>query len=444
MQKTEVASMNRTELFYWLIWWGWWIIQFVLYTFLTALMCDGIYQLIVSFRGFWSQKKLPQAKRYRRFAVLVPAHNEAAVIAPLLDSLAGQNYPKNCYKVYASCDNCTDDTAEIVRAHGAAALERFDREHNGKTWNVRWALTKIPFEEVDALAMFDADNLADKNFLMSMNNYMELHPEAEAIQGVLDVKNPDDNWLTRSYALAYWFTNRFWQLARGLWGLSCTLGGTGLVIRTATLERIGWKLQSLTEDLEMSTRLILSGSRVHWNDAAIIYDEKPQEMAVSRRQRTRWMQGHYWVFWHYGWDALKAFFVTRRLQYLDLFLYLLAPVKSCLGIIIMIGGMAFTLVNNMLLYPSSDIPQSALEWTLFFGLPLFSIIFFCLLCAIAGPSFHEKRFTLRYVKDTFAYFWFGLTWIPILFKAAFLAKDQGNWVKTEHTRGISLGDVGKP
>ena len=433
--------MDKTELFYWLIWWGWWLVQFVLYILLGALMCDGVYQIIVSLRGFWSQKKMPQAKRYRRFAVLVPAHNEAMVIVPLLKSLAGQNYPKNCYKVYASCDNCTDNTAELARENGAVALERFDDEHNGKTWNVRWALTKIPFEEYDALAMFDADNLAEHNFLMAMNNYMELHPEAEAIQGVLDVKNPDDNWLTRSYALAYWFTNRFWQLARGLWGLSCTLGGPGLVIRTATLERIGWNLQSLTEDLEMSTRLILSGSRVHWNDAAVIYDEKPQDMAVSKRQRTRWMQGHYWVFWTYGWDSLKAFFVTRRLQYLDLFLYLLAPAKSCLGIIIMIAGMAFTLVNNMVLYPSSDIPQSMLEWTLFFGLPIFSIIAFCLLCAIAGPSMHEKKFTLRYVKDTFAYFWFGLTWIPILFKAAFLAKDQGKWVKTEHTRGISLDDV---
>ena len=66
------------------------------------------------------QKKLPQAKRYRRFSVLVPAHNEAMVIAPLLESLANQNYPKNCYKVYASCDNCTDNTAEIAREHGIA------------------------------------------------------------------------------------------------------------------------------------------------------------------------------------------------------------------------------------------------------------------------------------------------------------------------------------
>ncbi|MFR5879575.1 MAG: glycosyltransferase family 2 protein [Cloacibacillus evryensis] len=431
--------MDKTELFYWLIWWGWWLVQFVLYILLGALMCDGVYQIIVSLRGFWSQKKMPQAKRYRRFAVLVPAHNEAMVIVPLLKSLAGQNYPKNCYKV-CLLRQLHHNTAELARENGAVALERFDDEHNGKTWNVRWALTKIPFEEYDALAMFDADNLAEHNFLMAMNNYMELHPEAEAIQGVLDVKNPDDNWLTRSYALAYWFTNRFWQLARGLWGLSCTLGGTGLVIRTATLERIGWNLQSLTEDLEMSTPHPFRQPRPLERRRGDLR-RKAAGHGRLKRQRTRWMRGHYWVFWTYGWDSLKAFFVTRRLRYLDLFLYLLAPAKSCLGIIIMIAGMAFTLVNNMVLYPSSDIPQSMLEWTLFFGLPIFSIIAFCLLCAIAGPSMHEKKFTLRYVKDTFAYFWFGLTWIPILFKAAFLAKDQGKWVKTEHTRGISLDDV---
>lgn len=441
----DFDSGYTTDLFYWVIWWGWWIVQFILYTLLGILMCDGVYQILVSIRGFWNQEKMPAAKRYRKFVILVPAHNEAQVIAPLLESLLKQNYPKNCYKVFVSCDNCTDNTASIVRESGCVALERFDKEKGGKTWNVRWALTKLPLEGSDALVMFDADNLAETNFLFNMNNYMELHPHAEAIQGVLDVKNPDDNWLTRSYALAYWFSNRFWQLARGLWGLSCTLGGTGLVIRAATLERIGWNLESLTEDLEMSTRLILSGSKVHWNDSAVIYDEKPQDIKISIKQRTRWMQGHYWVFWKYGMSALKTFFVTRKLQYLDLFLYLLAPAKSCLGIVIMFAGMAYTLINNLVLFPtvSNDTPQTALGWALFFGMPIILIIVFCIICVVVGPSMHEKKFTLRYLKDTFAYFWFGITWIPILFKAAFLAKDQGTWVKTEHTRGISLDDVGK-
>jgi cellulose synthase/poly-beta-1,6-N-acetylglucosamine synthase-like glycosyltransferase len=38
-------------------------------------------------------------------------------------------------------------------------------------------------EKYDAVAMFDADNLAEKNFLTKMNDYMESHSKAQAIQG---------------------------------------------------------------------------------------------------------------------------------------------------------------------------------------------------------------------------------------------------------------------
>jgi len=433
------------EFFYWVIWWGWWVIQFCLYTLFAVLGADAIYQFVVGCKGCFRQKTLPRAELYRRFAVLIPAHNEAAVLAPLLDSLRTQDYPVNCFRVFVSCDNCTDDSRDVALEHGAEALVRTDSTKRGKTWNVRWALNQIPMENFDALAMFDADNLVESDFLARMNDYMEQHPEAEAIQGVLDVKNPDDNWLTRSYALAYWFTNRFWQLARGLWGLSCTLGGTGLVIRAATLRRIGWNLESLTEDLEMSTRIILSGSRVHWNDHAVIYDEKPQDLKISLKQRTRWMQGHYWVCWHYGRQVLKAFFQTRRLQYLDLFLYLLAPAKACIALLAMIAGMVYTIVNNAILFPTlgKKTPQTLFEWALFVGMPIVMILAFCLFCAVVGPSMRRRKFTLAYAKDVFGYFWYGITWIPILFKTPFIAGNQRDWVKTEHTREIYLEQVGR-
>lgn len=436
-------SGNETDLFYAAVWWGWWIFQCCLYTLFAVLFADGIYQFIVGFRGWWRAKPLPPATTFRRFAVLIPAHNEAKVVGHLIENLKAQDYPKECYEIFVSCDNCTDDTVEVVKSHGVNALVRTDLSRSGKTWNVRWALTRLPMDDVDAVVMFDADNLAERDFLSRMNDYMEAHPEAEAIQGVLDVKNPHDNWLTRAYALAYWYTNRFWQLARGLWGLSCTLGGTGLVIRTSTLRRLGWNLESLTEDLEMSTRIILSGDRVHWNDHAVVYDEKPVDYRASVRQRTRWMQGHYWVCWHYGKQALKLFFKTRRIQYLDLFLYLLAPAKACISLVAMIVGMIYTILNNAVLFPKigTYVPHSFGEWILFVGMPILLIFAHCGMVVLVGPSMRLRRVTFAYVRDVFGYFWFGLTWIPILFRAAFLASSQGVWVKTEHTRDLSLEQV---
>ncbi|MCV5244906.1 glycosyltransferase, partial [Escherichia coli] len=91
-------------------------------------------------------------------------------------------------------------TAAVARAHGATVLERHDPQRRGKGWTLRWALGQIGLERYDAVAMLDADNLAHPEFLERMNDYLEAHPEAEAVQGYLDTKNPDDSWVTRAIA----------------------------------------------------------------------------------------------------------------------------------------------------------------------------------------------------------------------------------------------------
>jgi cellulose synthase/poly-beta-1,6-N-acetylglucosamine synthase-like glycosyltransferase len=284
-------------------------------------------------------------------------------------------------------------------------------------------------DDFDAIALFDADNLAEADFLSSMNDYMEEHPDADAIQGMLDVKNPNDNWLTMSYATAYWFTNRFWQMARAAWGLSCTMGGTGLAVKISALRRLGWNYESLTEDLEMSARLILSGSRVHWNDHAVIYDEKPQSLSASMRQRTRWMRGHYWTLWHYGGQALSMFIRTRRIQYLDLLMYLLAPAKCCVAVLAFLAGAALTFAFSH---------DAAAPLISFLGLPFVIAIVFCALCSILGSSIKYGRVMLGCVRHVPALFWYGLTWTPIIFWALFAVRRQGDWISTEHTRNLSL------
>lgn len=407
----------------------------VLLVLLSFLYGYWIYQMIIGIRGFQPPRPLPRATTYRRFAILIPAHNEAKVIGQLLDSLERQQYPKQYFDVYVSCDNCSDNTADIAKAKHALPLIRNDPLHPGKTWNVRWALTQIPLAKYDAVALFDADNVAASQFLSSMNYYLEAHPDIEAVQGYLDTKNPHDSWVTRVYALNYWYINRFWQLARVNWGLSAALGGTGLVIRTSCIRRIGWELQSLTEDLEFSTRLVLEGGRVGWNEWAVTYDEKPITHSASRRQRTRWLQGHYWVLWHYGPKLALRFLQTGNVVYLDYFLHLLAPGKAALNYIFMFAGLMAPLASWALDH------GRPLEWY-WYVWPILAVIQSAYQVVI-GPSLRHGRLVLRYVPSALWYFWYGLTWIPMVFYAAWLARDQNHWVKTEHTRAISVDSLSR-
>lgn len=140
--------------------------------------------------------------------------SEERVIGPLLESLREQSYPSSHFDIYVACDSCTDATPRIAEKYKARVILRHDPQHPGKTQNIRFALSQIDLDQYHAVVIFDADNLAHPDFLAKMNDYFAAHPDAEAVQGYLDTKNSHDSWLTRASALAYRYTNRFWQLAR--------------------------------------------------------------------------------------------------------------------------------------------------------------------------------------------------------------------------------------
>ena len=56
-----------------------------------------------------------------RCTVLIPAHDEEAVLAFTLQSLAEQTRPPD--RVVVIADNCTDATVEVARTHGVEVYE---------------------------------------------------------------------------------------------------------------------------------------------------------------------------------------------------------------------------------------------------------------------------------------------------------------------------------
>ena len=81
------------------------------------------YFVLTGILGFKKPKQLPDVEPNKRFLILVPAHNEASVIAGIAENLKHLNYPNELYDAVVIADGCTDDTAAIVRKIGLKALE---------------------------------------------------------------------------------------------------------------------------------------------------------------------------------------------------------------------------------------------------------------------------------------------------------------------------------
>ncbi len=387
------------------------------------------YQIVVSFCSLIKLKdKKILIEKDHKFMAVIPAHNEEAVIKNLVESLTAQNYPKELYDIYVIADNCTDATAEIAKEAGAIVLKRFDEVNKTKGHALNWFI-KQKIEEnadYDALCVFDADNIVDKNFLKNMNK--KLCQGEEVVQGYRDIKNPTDSWIASGYAIFYWMMHRFYHLARYNLGLSPLLNGTGFMVKFDLLKPNGWQTITLTEDIEFSLINIAQGRRLGWAVDAIVYDEQPVTFKASWSQRSRWTVGHLQCMKEYTGKLINGIKEYKTLMNFDGALYLF-------GIPMML--LTFLLLGvNTLLYLGAEMTFMDLVGN--FSRYLFATFLMPVVTGVAIMAL-EKKPIRPMIKGILMYPIFMGSWIIINIKC--LIKPNTKWEKIEHVRDINIQEV---
>lgn len=251
----------------------------------------------------------------KRYAILIAARNEEAVLPHLLDSINAQDYPAAYITTYVIADNCTDGTAAVAARKGARVFQRFNTAQVGKGYALQFLLDQIrlsgELENYDAFLIFDADNLLQPDYIRQMNRLCA--SGFEAFCGYRNTKNFGSNWLSSGYALWYLHESTHLNRSRMKLGTCCAVSGTGFGFTRQLLERIGgWNFFTLTEDIEFGTWCATRGVRIGYCHDAILYDEQPTSFRVSVRQRTRWIQGGIQVSIRYAKDFLKGLFRGGR------------------------------------------------------------------------------------------------------------------------------------
>ena len=403
------------------------IIQMALVWIVTIFW---LYQLIVSICSLIKFKEKPILEdKQNRFMAIIPAHNEENVVANLIESLKNQDYPKELYDIYVIADNCTDNTAKIAKEAGAIVYERFDEDKKTKGYALQWFLAQKIQEDApyDAFCVFDADNIADKNFLKAMNK--KLCQGENVVQGYRDIKNPTDNWITAGYAIFYWTMNRFYHLARYNLGLSPLLNGTGFMVRFDVIKPTGWDTKTLTEDIEFSLKNIIAGRKLGWATDAIVYDEQPTGFKQSWTQRSRWTVGHIQCMKEYTGLLAAAVKEKKTLMNFDGLLYILGSIPMfVITLILLLINFIIFAVQGM---TAQELLINILRYLIpTFLLPILTAILIMLL---------DKKPIKPMLKGLAFYPLFLGSWLLINFKCLF--KRDTKWEKIEHVRDIKINEV---
>jgi len=229
-----------------------------------------------------------------KYAVLIAARNEEAVLPHLLDSILDQDYPRELIHVYVVADNCTDGTALAAARKGARVLIREDGARVGKGYALHALLEYIrergELDSFDAFLVFDADNLLRPDYIRSINR--TFCDGYGVFCGYRNSKNFGSNWLTSGYSLVFLHECVHMNRSRMVLGQSAVVTGTGFGFSRDVLEKAGgWNFFTLTEDTQFTYWCAANGIRIGYCHEAMLFDEQPTGFRQSWRQRTRWIQG---------------------------------------------------------------------------------------------------------------------------------------------------------
>ncbi len=406
-------------------------INFVLWLAFFICYFYQMYYIAVPF--IKKDRPLGEVKEHR-FAVLISARNESAVIKNLLDSINYQTYPKELVDVFVVADNCTDNTAEIARSCGANVYERFDKVNVGKGYALNYILKHIKkeytMERYDGYFVFDADNVLAPNYIDEMNKTFS--SGYDILTSYRNSKNYGDSWISAGYGLWFLRESKYLNYSRMLLDTSCAISGTGFMFSKKVAKRVdGWRYYLLTEDIEFTVDHVINNYKIGFAKNAILYDEQPNELGQSIRQRMRWAKGYFQVMCNYGGKLLKGTF-KKSFSCYDMTMSIMPALIFTIATIV-INGTA--LVAGLLSGVSVDpIIDAFLKCAIGMYFTMFGI------GAITTVTEWKQIYTTtaKKILYTFTFPIFMMTYIPITLVAIF---KKVEWKPIVHNKAKTLADI---
>lgn len=255
-----------------------------------------------------------QSAVWPQITVFVAAHNEEKVIAGCLDALLDTDYPPDRVRIVPVNDRSQDGTKAIIDAYAIRYPERIVPLHRsgGKPGKAAALKEAMSLAEGDIAIIFDADYTPGPGLLRQLTAPF-FDPEVGAVMGRVVPVNVGTNLLTRLLDLERSAGYQVDQQARMNLRAVPQYGGTVGGVRRSAVEAVGgWNDDTLTEDTDITFRLLIDGWKTVYNNRAECYEEVPEEWSVRTRQVRRWAKGHNQVLFRSWRQLLTSPFVSLR------------------------------------------------------------------------------------------------------------------------------------
>jgi cellulose synthase/poly-beta-1,6-N-acetylglucosamine synthase-like glycosyltransferase len=184
--------------------------------------------------------------------------------------------------------------------------------------------------------VFDADHEPDPTVVTRLVRHFR-EPDVGAVMGRCVIRNGKDSMMATTVFVDYlsgYLVNEYGRQA--LFELPA-YGGANCAVRMSTLRSLGgWNHDTVTEDTDLTLRVLLAGQRVRFDVSAVDYEEAVVSARRFWRQRYRWARGHQKCFRDYWRPILRTphLSVLEKAESLLFLLVYHVPVLSGIGLVL--------------------------------------------------------------------------------------------------------------
>ncbi|EJN60001.1 glycosyltransferase [Halogranum rubrum] len=221
-------------------------------------------------------------------SVLIPAYNESSYIGNCIQSVLASDYPTDRLEVIVVDDGSTDDTYTEAASHRNERVSVFTRANGGKHAALNFGLSCARGE---VLVGVDADSTLHPTALQRAVARLQSDSRIGAVAGTVVIDNPQ-GIVGGVQALEYVLGINTLRRAFSYLGTVMVVPGCLGVFRREALEGVGgYDADTVTEDFDLTVRLIKAGWRVELTES-IVYTEAPFSLGDLLNQRLRWTRGN--------------------------------------------------------------------------------------------------------------------------------------------------------
>lgn len=237
----------------------------------------------------------PEGIAWPTVTVLVPAYNEATVLAHTMAAMRDLQYPPGLLEfVYVYEGRSTDGTGKIIREMAGndsrfVIVERGPRDRPGKAAAFNDALQHCTGE---ILVSLDADQVPAPDAIDRVARWFLADPKLMCVKARPVGTNSRESALALMVKVERDMVERGETYARHVWRGFTFFGGGQVAFRRSLFSLMGgYSEDMLLEDIDYSLRLHEAGHNILVDPMFLTGEESPASLTTWWRQRRRWTRG---------------------------------------------------------------------------------------------------------------------------------------------------------